>query len=316
MKENKGVKVLILSLTCSGLLSTTSGIVLNNMTAKPATNKIDVKVIEKKVARIKSNVPVLKEISVEIDQPISVDVKQYISNIDNISSSVLRDFKLDTSLVNVTQAGKYTYTIEYKGKKYVGNVIVKEKESSTVILQIKNFSVKLNSVLPTDINEYLETKLTEDVLKDVKLDISKVNTKVAADYQYTITYNKMLYTGTITVYEEKPSITINTVNYTIRYRCGNNYEDIKKSETTTGKSISLKLTDLAKPSNFKECSNEIDTTKTKYTFPLKVDDEEVITIYYTLNTSDKSNVSEEISQKDENTASAENSTATDKKNEN
>ena len=291
MNENKGIKFLMLSLTFSGLLSTTSGIFLNSLDHKTESSKIDIKIIEKKVARIKSNVPILKDITVDINEPISVDVKQYISNIDDISASVLREFKLDTSLVNVTQAGKYTYTIEYKDKKYNGNVIVKEKElPAAVTLHIKNLSLKLNTELSTNINDYLETQLSEDVLKDVKLDTSKVNTKVAADYQYTITYNNMLYTGTITVYEEQPSVAINTVNYKIRYRCGSLSEDVKKSETTDGKEVELKLTDLVKPINFKECSNEIDTSKTKYTFPIKVAEDEIVTIYY------KSNVVENTTE--------------------
>lgn len=281
MSKDKGVSVLILSLAFSGLLSTTSGIILNNIELKPMSSKVNVEVVERRVAKIKSNVPILKDITVEVGQPISVDVKEYISNLDNISMSALREFKLDTSLVNLNQAGKYNYIIEYRGKKYNGNVIVNGKDVQNVItLQIKNLSVKRNSSLPTTVSDYLETTLTEEELQNVKLDISKVNTKIAADYQYTITYNNMLYTGTITVYEEQPNVAINTVNYKIRYRCGNLSEEVKKSENTADKKIKLELASLVKPSNFKECSNEIDTDKTHYTFPLEVQDEEIITIYY------------------------------------
>ena len=52
MNDSKGLKVLLLSLTFSGLLSTTSGVILNSMNIKPTKNKINVKVVEKQVSRI------------------------------------------------------------------------------------------------------------------------------------------------------------------------------------------------------------------------------------------------------------------------
>jgi hypothetical protein len=161
------------------------------MDIKPTKNKINVKVVEKQVSRIKTNVPVLKELEVEVNEPISVDVKEYIDNLDDIDHSVLRDFKLDTSLVNLTQPGKYTYTISYDGKKYTGNVVVKEKEKKTISLQIKSLKFKLNEEIPTDVKQYVDTELTEEMLKAITLDISKVNNKVAGDYQYTISSVKL-----------------------------------------------------------------------------------------------------------------------------
>ena len=102
MIKNKGTKILILSLTFSGLLSTTTGIALNNMKSNTSTDKIDIKVVERQVARLKSNIPVLKDMEVEINEPISVDVKDYISNIDEISSNALRAFKIDMLLKQVS----------------------------------------------------------------------------------------------------------------------------------------------------------------------------------------------------------------------
>ena len=288
MKENKGIKILILSLTFSGLLSTTTGVVLNNMKTKTVSNKMAVKVIEKKVARIKSNVPVLKDMTVEINEPISVDVKDYIKNIDDISTNVLREFKLDTSLVNVTQAGKYSYIIEYKDKKYVGSVIVKDKENPADNLHLKKISFKLNSTLPTNVSEYIEEKLSEEDLKKAVLDISKVNTKLAGDYQFTITYDKLLYTGTITIYEEKPSKKLNKINYTVKHMCGTELIDkVSKSETSTTKAISVNLTDITKKNNLGNCSSEIDTAKTKYSTSIEVHDEDIIYIYYKSLTTEK-----------------------------
>lgn len=280
MSDNKGLKLLIFSLTFSGLLSTTSGIVLNSMDIKPTKNKINVKVVEKQVSRIKTNVPVLKELEVEVNEPISVDVKEYIDNLDDIDHSVLRDFKLDTSLVNLTQPGKYTYTISYDGKKYTGNVVVKEKEKKTISLQIKSLKFKLNEEIPTDVKQYVDTELTEEMLKAITLDISKVNNKVAGDYQYTISYDNQVYTGIVNIYEEQPIQVINSVTYTIKYVCGSNSETVKKTIKTKEQSFLLEKSDLVFSDKFTGCEKEIDENKTNYTFPLTVNDGVVLTVYY------------------------------------
>lgn len=281
MSDNKGIKVLLVSLTFSGLLSTTSGLILNSMDIKPTKNKIKVKVVEKQVSRIKTNVPVLKDIEVVVNEPISVDVKEYISNLDDIDHSVLRDFKLDTSLVNLTQAGKYTYTISYDGKKYNGNVIVKEKEVQTVKLQIKSLKFKLNEEIPTDVTKYIETSLTPEMIQNVKLDTSKVNNKLAGDYQYTITYENQLYTGIINIYEEQPNQVINSITYTVKYVCGSTSETVKKTVKTKDKSFDLNKEDLLFPAKFASiCSNEIDEAKTNYTFPINISDGVSLTINY------------------------------------
>lgn len=280
MNKDKGIKILTLSLAISGLLSTTSGLILNKIDVKNTSNKVKVKVIEKQVAKIKSNVPVLKDINVETNQPISVDVKEYISNLDDISNSALRQFKLDTSLVNVTQAGKYAYTISYKNKKYKGNVIVNEKVLPTLNLRLKNLSIKLNSNLPADIKDYIDTTMPEEALQTVKLDISKVNTKIAGDYQYTVTYNKQLYTGTITVYEEQPTQKLNTISYTLKYVCGTKIEEVKKSQTSNTKTLTLQQVEVIKPESFTQCSSEIDQEKTNIAFPISITNGNTFTIHF------------------------------------
>ena len=280
MNDKKGIKVLLLSLTFSGILSTTSGIVLNHMNIKPTKNKINVKVVEKKVSRIKTNIPVLKDVEVEVNEPISVDVKEYINNLDDIDYNVLRQFRLDTSLVNLTQAGKYTYTITYNDKKYIGNIIVKEKELQTVKLQIKSLKFKLNEEIPTDVKKYVDTQLTDEMIQKIKLDISKVDNKKVGDYQYTITYDNQLYTGVINIYEEQPSQVINTITYKIKYVCGNKSKTDEVKIQTKNKIIILDKTDLIFPETFNGCSNEIDETKTNYTFPINITQDVDLTIYY------------------------------------
>lgn len=280
MSENKGIKILALSLAISGLLSTTSGLILNKLDSKNNNTKIEIKVIEKKIAKIKSNIPILNDINVEINQPISIDIKSYISNIEDISDQALREFKLDTSLVNVTQAGKYTYTINYKNKKYIGNVIVKDRPLPTLNLKLKNLAIKLNSTLPVDVKSYIDSTIPEEAIQTIKLDISKVNTNVAGDYQYTITYNNQLYTGKINIYEEQPTQTLNTINYTLKYVCGTKVEKIKRSQTSNTKTLTLNQVEIIKPESFTECSNIIDTDKTTIKFPISVSNNNSFTIYF------------------------------------
>ena len=293
MIKNKGTKILILSLTFSGLLSTGTGVVLNNMNLNMSSSKIEVKVVEKQVARLKSNVPVLKELEVEINEPISVDVKDYISNIDDISSNVLRAFKLDTSLVNVTQPGKYSYVIQYNNKKYKGTITVKDKEEKKVeLLHIKNFSVKVNDVLPTDVASYI-TDYNETIDKtSIALDTTKVDVQKPGDYQYTLTYNKMMYTGTITVYEEQATQVLNTIEYKIVYACGSKTVEYSGKKDSTSKTITIDLNEALnesskyKDSELKNCEGGIDHIESKRTnsnvsFPLRgVQNGDVFTIYF------------------------------------
>ena len=109
------------------MISITSGAVLNKIEFKETKNKVKIKIIEKSLGKPKTNIPKLKEIEVEVNVPISVNIEDYIENLNEIDEKILKKFKLDTSLVNVSEKGTYTYTINYKDKKYNGTVIVKEK---------------------------------------------------------------------------------------------------------------------------------------------------------------------------------------------
>ena len=102
MKKNKniGINILIASLTLSGIMSITTGTILNKKNNVLKTDKIQVEVIQKQVAKIKSNIPKLKEITIEINEPLSVNIIDYIENMDDIEDSVLKPncaFKLSKS---------------------------------------------------------------------------------------------------------------------------------------------------------------------------------------------------------------------------
>ena len=71
-----------------------------------------------KLTQAKKNEIKLKDIVLEINNPISVNVVDYLENADQISQNVLSQLVLDTSLVNINQAGSYQYSIKYNKKRY------------------------------------------------------------------------------------------------------------------------------------------------------------------------------------------------------
>lgn len=205
-KDKFDINIITMSLAISGLLSLTSGAVLNKLEVKPKT-KTKIKIIEKQVAKKKSNIPVLKEITVEINEPISVNINDYIDNLEDIDTKILNKFKLDTSLVNVTQVGNYTYTISYKDKKYNGTVIVKEKELPIINnMTLKEINIELGGKLPENLTDYVVETIPEEAKDKIVIDISKVNVNMAGTYQYTVKYNNKTYTGNIIIYEAQPQI--------------------------------------------------------------------------------------------------------------
>ena len=92
---------------------------------KPAkVIKSDLKVEQIRDSNIKTNEIKLKEIELEYNEPLSMNVKDYLANLDEIDLSIVKNLRLDTSLINVQQAGSYIYTIAYDKKKYNGNLKV------------------------------------------------------------------------------------------------------------------------------------------------------------------------------------------------
>ena len=145
----------------------------------------------------------LKDIIVEIGNPISMNIKDYIENINEFSESTIKSFKLDTSMVNVNEAKTYTYTISYKKKKYNGNIIVKEEELPNLELTLKNLNLEKNSVLSNDIKQYINESISDKIKNNIVLNLNEVNTSKVGEYQYSIDYNKKTYTGIITIYEKQ-----------------------------------------------------------------------------------------------------------------
>ena len=125
MKLNsKEMRVLSIIVAGWGIAFTSSGFVMHSNDKPIIKTKYSLHVETKKIAetQAKTNEIKLKDIEIEINNPISVNIKDYLEDVENISDDILSILKLDTSLVNINEAGTYQYTITYKKKKYIGNV--------------------------------------------------------------------------------------------------------------------------------------------------------------------------------------------------
>ena len=186
----------------SGMLCLGMGVMLPMLPVDDNHGVVFLKVSRDKV---KSNKIVLKEMSSEVNQPISVNVKDYVDT-SLLDSKTLKNLKLDTSLVNITQPGNYTYTIKSKNKTYTGIYIIKEKPLPQVDnITLKPIELQKGAKLSQNIDDYIVEKLSDEVKANIKLDLSKVDVNTPNAYVYTVTYDNKVYTGIITITEPAPT---------------------------------------------------------------------------------------------------------------
>ena len=203
----KESRFLSLTIAACGILLIGSGLIMNTTSNKTIIKRnYTVSLFEQKVAEAKTNEIKLKDIELEINNPISLNIKDYIENIDQIDESIIKSLKLDTSLVNINQAGSYTYTISYKKKKYSANFVIKAKQLPKVDLTLKNLSLEKGSALSTNVSTYIVEQLTDEVRNNIIINLKEVNTAKPGEYQYTVTYDNRLYTAKIWIYEKQPTI--------------------------------------------------------------------------------------------------------------
>ena len=208
---DKHVRIItVSSLALLGILCISSGVMYNSLQANNVEEKILVVVEQKQVSK-ETDVDIkLKNLTIEVNTPLSVKIIDYLDSA--VSDEVLANLKLDTSGVNVTEAGTYNYTVTYKKKAYQGIIIVKEKKVTNNTLQsitLKTININVGTALPTDVSNYVIEPLSDDIKATMLIDLSKVNVNTAGSYQYTITYNNSIYTGTIVVTETQPTLSTN-----------------------------------------------------------------------------------------------------------
>lgn len=209
---NNHIRIITISaLSLLGVLSIASGVMYNSLQANNVEEKILVVVEQKQVSTEKDIDIKLKNLTIEVNTPLSVKIVDYLDSA--VSNEVLANLKLDTSNVNVTEPGTYNYTITYKKKIYNGIITVKEKEltnnNTLQSITLKTVNVNIGTALSTDISNYVIEPLTDEIKSNMLIDLSNVNVNKAGSYQYTIKYNNSIYTGTITITESQPTLSTN-----------------------------------------------------------------------------------------------------------
>ena len=208
---DKHVRIItVTALSLLGVLCIASGVMYSSLQANNVEEKVLVVVEQKQVSK-ESDIDIkLKNLTIEVNTPLSVKIIDYLDSA--VSDEVLANLKLDTSKIKVTEPGTYNYTVTYKKKTYQGIIIVKEKEVTNNTLQsitLKTVNINVGTALPTDVSNYVIEPLTDDIKATMLIDLSKVNVNTAGNYQYTITYNNSIYTGTIVVTETQPTLSTN-----------------------------------------------------------------------------------------------------------
>ena len=205
--NNKEIQILSVTIACFGLFMTTSGLIMNKNN-KPIikTNYMLDVAIEKSTAQAKKVDIKLKDLEIDINTPLSVDVKDYIENLDQLDIATINKLQLDTSLVKVTEAGNYKYTIIYGKKQYLGNIKVKAKEIVKTITA-KTITIKAGNSLPGDIKEYIAEQLTDAEYKEIYLNLDEAKSKinVPGEYTYYMIYKGSRYDGKIIIENPEPS---------------------------------------------------------------------------------------------------------------
>lgn len=206
--SKKQTRILSITLTSFSIFMIGSGLILNTQTKPIVRTKYTVSVEKKKIAeaQAKTDEIKVKNIEIEINNPISVNIKDYLDDVDKLKETTIKSLKLDTSLININQAGTYKYTITYGKKKYIGEVKVKEKELPNVTLTLKSIKLKTKESLSSNPRTFIEGDISDEVYNNLTLDISKVDTQNQGDYTYYISYKGITYQGKVEVRDPGPTI--------------------------------------------------------------------------------------------------------------
>ena len=206
--KNNEKRIITVLVGIWGIFLILSGLLMNKQVKPVIKYNYKVSYEKRKIAQAqaKTNEIRLKDITIEINNPISVDIKDYLENADKLNEDILNALKLDTSLVNINEAGTYQYTITYKKKKYVGNVIVKKKELPNMTLTLKTITLKIGETLSSNPRTFINEEISDEVYNNLTLDISKVDTTKQQDYEYYITYKGVTYQGKVEVRAPGPTV--------------------------------------------------------------------------------------------------------------
>lgn len=204
MKFNSREKrILSITLAGWGIFFIGAGIVMNANIKTVVNTKYTLGIQAKKIAeaQAKSNEIKLKDFEIEINNPLSVDVKDYLNEVEKISTNTIKELKLDTSRVNINEAGTYEYNIIYKKKIYVGKIVVKAKELPKIKVKEEIEIPKGGTLDVSNKAYYLQESLPAEVMNNIIIDLSSVDLGNVGTYQFFVKYQDTKYTGNIKVVE-------------------------------------------------------------------------------------------------------------------
>ncbi len=204
----QGKNLISITLATWGLVMIITGMILNTQKRTILKNEYTVDISSTRVTSLKTVEIKLKKMELDINNPLSLDVKDYIENIDSLDQTIVNSLKLDTSMVNINEAGIYTYIVTFKNKKYNGQFIIKEKQLPNFALTLKDINLEVGDAISTNVASYVKESLPEQIRNNLVLDLSEVTTSNPGTYTYKITYNKKIYTGKVIVTAKQDGPTI------------------------------------------------------------------------------------------------------------
>ena len=115
---NKERRALSITIATCGIMLIGSGLIMTTTNTTTIKKQYSVEITQKRVASAKVNLIKLKDMEIEVGNPLSVNVQDYLEEPKELDTSVIKALKLDTSAINASEPGTYTYTIQFKKKKY------------------------------------------------------------------------------------------------------------------------------------------------------------------------------------------------------
>ncbi|MBR6136854.1 MAG: hypothetical protein IKQ06_01715 [Bacilli bacterium] len=190
-----------------GIFLVTSGTIMSQdkKTIVKKTYSIDVSTQQISQIQAKKNEIIVKDITIEAGNPISSNVRDYLENPDQISDTMLAQLSkgLDTSSVNINQAGTYTYSITYKKKTYQAKITVTNKVLPKVTITLREKNMPTTGTISRNVRDYIYENVSDEVVKNMILDLKEViaHQNIPGKYKYSIIYNDTTYYGDFIIRE-------------------------------------------------------------------------------------------------------------------
>jgi len=208
MKLNsRELQILSVIIAIWGLFFVTSGTIMSQdkKTVVKKTYSIDVSTKQISQVQAKKNEVILKDLTIEEGTPISTNVKDYLENPEQISDTMLAQLSkgLDTSSVNINQAGTYSYTINYKKKAYQAKIIVTAKILPKVTITLREKNMPTTGTISRNVRDYIYESIPDEAAKNMILDLKEViaHQNIPGKYKYSIIYNDTTYYGDFIIRE-------------------------------------------------------------------------------------------------------------------